>query len=131
AKYLRQVLFDPLVVGGEAHPWPSGYPWIYVESRGGAFTPDTALRAVTHILEQKIRRYVHFSRPTRLIIYYGKAVSYNTPYRGAAPREFSDLAALAAATIWGQSSFERIYLLRALEPGLEVFKIYPTCVQCT
>jgi hypothetical protein len=83
------------------------------------------------ILEQKIRRYGRFTRPTRLIIYYGRAVAYNTPYLGIETREFADLAALAAEVVCGQNAFERIYLLNALEPGLEAFEIYPTLTRCS
>lgn len=129
-RYLRSVNFDPLVVRGGERPWPAGQPWIFVEARGGSYSPDTAFRALAGILEQKIRRYGRFSRPTRLITYYGKAVAYNTPYIGVETREFADVAARAAGTVRGQKAFEKIYLLNALEPGLEAFEIFPACVRC-
>jgi len=31
----------------------------------------------------------------------------------------------------GQTAFERIYVLNALEPGLEAYEIYPGCVPCS
>lgn len=130
-KYLRSVHFDPLVVRGEARPWPESQPWIFVELRGGSYSPETALRAVAGILEQKVRRYGRFMRPTRLIIYYGKAVAYNTPYVGIETREFADVAAHAAEVVHGQNAFEKIYLLNALEPGLEAFEICPTLTRCS
>lgn len=130
-KYLRSVVFDPLVVRGQARPWPSGQPWVFTELRGGSYSPETALRALAGILEQKIRRYGRFSRPTRLLIYYGKAVAYNTPYLGVETREFVDVAALAAQAVRGQDSFEKVYLLNALEPGLEAYEIYPECTRCS
>jgi hypothetical protein len=45
-------------------------------------------------------------------------------------REFGDVAAHAARVIRGQNAFEKIYLLQALEPGLEAYEIYPACVRC-
>ncbi len=45
-------------------------------------------------------------------------------------REFQDVAAAAAKVVAGQSRFERIYLLNAVEPGLEAFEIFPAPVKC-
>jgi hypothetical protein len=118
-KYLSPVHFDPLVVRGKPRPWPTGQPWIFVEGRGGSYSPETAFRAMAGILGQKIRHYGRFTRPTRLIIYYGKAVAYNTPYVGIETREFADVPAVAAEVVRGQTAFEKIHLLNALEPGLE------------
>lgn len=131
SKYLRSVLLDPLVVRGQERPRPAGQPWIFLKLRGGSYSPDTALRALAGILEQKIRHYGRFSRPTRLVVYYGKAVAYNTPYIGIETREFANVAALAAQVVRGQDSFEKIYLLNALEPGAEAFEIYPGCTRCS
>jgi hypothetical protein len=131
SKYLQSVNFDPLVVRGEERPWPVGQPWIFTELRGGSYDPETALLAMTRILDQKIAHYAPFARPTRLIIYYGRAVAYNTPYLGVHTRDFADVAARAAAAIQGTPPFEKIYLLSALEPGLEAFEIYPGCARCS
>ena len=130
-KYLRSVHFYPLIVRGEPRLRPSGQPRIFVEPRGGSYSPETALQAVTGILEHKIQRYGRFTRPTRLIIYYGKAIAYNTPYIGVETREFSDVAARSAEVVHGQNAFEKIYLLSALQPGLEAFEIYPTLTRCS
>jgi hypothetical protein len=59
-----------------------------------------------------------------------RAVAYNTPYVGVATREFAEVAALAANMVSGQTMFEKIYLLNALEPGLEAFEIFPACMRC-
>ncbi len=130
-KHLRSVHFDPLVVRGAPRPWPEGQPWIFVELRGGSYSPETALAALRGILAQKINHYGRFARPTRLIIHYGKAVAYNTPYLGVETRDFADVAAQAAAVIAGQTAFQKIYLLNALEPGLEAYEIAPACARCT
>jgi hypothetical protein len=130
-EYLPSVNFDPLVVRGQHRPWPKGQPWIFVEARGGSYLPETVLRALRGILDQKINHYGRFSRPTRLIVFYGKAIAYNTPYFGIETREFADVAALAVEAIHGQNAFEKIYLLNALEPGLEAFEIYPALTRCS
>ena len=91
----------------------------------------TVSRASGAILAQKTTHYGAFTRPTRLIIYYGQAAAYNTPYIGMETREFADVAALAAHAVRGQTALEKIYLLNALEPGLEAFEIFPACVWCT
>ncbi len=118
-------------VGGEERPWSTAQPWIFVEPRGGSYSPETVLRAMTGILDQKIRHYGRFVRPTWLVIHYGKAVAYNTPYVGIETRDFVDVPRAAADAVRGQEAFERIYLLNALEPGLEAYEIYPNCVRCS
>lgn len=40
------------------------------------------------------------------------------------------MAAVAADAVRGQTAFEKIYLLNALESGLEAFEIFPGCVRC-
>ena len=130
-KYLTAAHFEPAVVAGRVRPWPESQPWIFVELPGGSYAPDTALGALAEILKQKIGRYGRFSRPTRLVVHYGKAILYNTPYIGVETQDFADVAALAADVVGGQTAFERIYLPNALEPELEAFEIYPACERCT
>ena len=60
----------------------------------------------------------------------GQTVLYNTPYRGVDLREFHEVAELAAHAVRGQARFERIYLLNALNPGLEAFEIFPALAEC-
>ena len=76
-------------------------------------------------------RYGGLTTPARLLVYYGRAFAYNTPYWGVETREFRDVATAAAEVVANQTCFERIYLLKALEPGLEVFEIFPNVVKCT
>jgi hypothetical protein len=35
-----------------------------------------------------------------------------------------------AKAIRGKAAFEKVYLLNALQPGLEAFEIYPACARC-
>ena len=63
-------------------------------------------------------------------MYYGQAILYNTPYRGADLREFHEVAEFAAQAVRNQNRFERIYLLNALEPGLQAFEIFPALAEC-
>jgi hypothetical protein len=129
-KYLASVNFDPRVVAGVERRWPAGQPWVFVELRGGSYSPDTALNALRAILDRKTNHYGAFSRPTSLIIHYGRAAACNTPYLGVATRRFADVATWAADAVRGQRTFGKIYLLNALAPGLEAFEISPTCIRC-
>jgi transposase InsO family protein len=79
-KYVSAVHFEPAVVASRTRPWIKGQPWVFVELPGGSYSPNTALGALADILKRKIGRYGRFSRLTRLVIHYGKAVVYNTPY---------------------------------------------------
>jgi hypothetical protein len=64
----------------------------------------------TIILDQKILHYGRFTRPTQLVIYYGRAAAYNTPYVGVQTRGFANMAALATTAVASQASFDKIYL---------------------
>jgi len=129
-KYLRSAQFHPLVVRGVARPWAKSQPWIVVKSGATSYSSDSSLRALVTVLEQKIRHYGHLSRPTRLIIHYDKAFAYNTPFVGVQTEDFADVALFASQAVAGQATFEKIYLLNALQPGLEAFEIYPDSVRC-
>jgi hypothetical protein len=67
----------------------------------------------TIILDQKILHYGRFTRPTQLVIYYGRAAAYNTPYVGVQTRGFANMAALATTAVASQASFDKIYFERA------------------
>ena len=43
---------------------------------------------------------------------------------------FSDVAKEAARIAANQSAFERIYLLKALEPELEAYEVFPVFATC-
>jgi hypothetical protein len=125
-KYISKVLFDPLIVGKRKNRYPSGVPWIVMAAPVSSYSPETAISALRKVLQEKINGYGGLVRPVRLIVYYGMAVAYNTPWYGIRYREFSDVAQAGAEMVKGQTRFERIYLFKALEPDLEVFEIYPS-----
>ena len=62
------------------------------------------------------------------MIHYGKAVAYNTPYISVKNREFAERGCVGGRGGPGTNRLEKIYLLDAVEPGLEAFEIYPACV---
>jgi hypothetical protein len=133
AKYLRSVHFSPLRFGNTtAERWPAGQPWIFFRSWGGSYSSDTALSALFGIIQKKQSHYGYQdSRPVRLLVYYGQAVRYNTPYYGIKTREFEDVAAWSAGILAGERLiFEKVYLLQALEPNLQAFEIYPSFWMC-
>jgi hypothetical protein len=130
-KYLSRIVFEPLVVAGrQRERRPKGLSWIFAKLPVRSYSPDTALDALGSILLSKIDHYGGLSRPVRLLVYYGKAIAYNTPWHGLDFREFRDVAEAAASIVGGQSRFENIYLLSALQPGLEAFEIFPQLVKC-
>jgi len=108
---------------------PAGM-WIVTDLDGGSYSPGAALDALVSLIHSKIELYRRFRSPVRLLVHYGQAFVYNTPYRGAEVRMFADVAGRAAQSIAGQTCFERIYLLKALEPGLEAFEIFPGLARC-
>jgi hypothetical protein len=50
---------------------------------------------------------------------------------GVNTRIFSDVAKEAARIAANQSAFERIYLLKAWEPELEAYEVFPVFATCT
>jgi hypothetical protein len=131
AKYLASASFYPRVVGGrDRGARPVGVDWIVSEQWGGAFDSSVARNALVAAIQQKVDHYGPFREPIRLLVYYGQAILYNTPYLGVDLREFHQVAELAAQAIRSQGRFERIYLLNALEPGLQAFEIFPELAKC-
>ena len=131
ARYLSTVVFDPLLAGQTwRKTYPVDLPWIYVDSPGGAYSSSTALGALRTILQSKIAHYGRLSRTTDLIVYFNQAIVYNTSWYGPAVRGFGDVAAAAAHMVVGQSRFNRIYLLCAVEPQPEAYEIFPSLAKC-
>jgi hypothetical protein len=130
-KYISKVLFDPLIVGKRKNTYPPGVPWIVMSAPVSSYSPETAISALREVLLRKIGGYGGLVRPVRLVVYYGMAVAYNTPWYGIHYRDFRDVAKAAAEMVKGQSRFERIYLFKALEPEPETFEVYPSFIKCS
>jgi hypothetical protein len=130
-KYVSRVIFDPLIVAGSLRDkFSIGVPWIVVAPPVHSYSPNTAISALNTILQAKIRAYGDLQRPVRLLVYYAAAIAYNTPWYGINFRKFQDVAKTASQIVSGQSRFERIYLLKALEPGLEAYEVFPNFEKC-
>jgi len=130
-KYLARIILYPLVIARQKQERrPAGIPWIFAELPVGSYSPNNALAALASILHSKINHYGGLSRPVRLLVYYGRAVAYNTPWHGLEFHDFQDVAEAAANVVGTQSRFDKIYLLSALEPGLEAFEIFPQFLKC-
>lgn len=81
---------------------------------GGAYDPDTALGAGRRILEQKLAHYGPAARGTWLILHYGRAFLYNSPFRCLTIHNFEDLARTVSGWLKGRELyFDRIFLLAA------------------
>jgi len=109
---------------------PAMIPWIVTSSDVRSYSPQIAREALALILRSKLKRYGGLASSTRLLVYYGRAIAYNTPYYGVEVRSFRQVAELAAEIVSRQASFEKIYLLNAIEPGLEAFEIFPNVTTC-
>jgi len=130
-KYLLSVHFDPVVVGGDRKkPWPAGEPWIVFEGAGGSYNSDPAIAALVSVVEEKVKHYGGLTRPVRLLVHYGQAALYNTPYHGP-NTELADIAMITARAVAAQTIFERIYVLSGLMDGAEAYEIFPACTRCT
>jgi hypothetical protein len=131
AKYLVRISLTSAVVAGKPIPKrPPAVPWIFVKTGASSYLPETMLSALTSGIESKVKRYGGFNTPVRLLVHYGRAFAYNTPYIGIETSDFGDVARVIAQRVGGQSLFEKIYLLNALEPGLEAYEIFPTVTKC-
>jgi hypothetical protein len=132
-KYLRSVHFEPHRFGNTIKErWPTGQPWIFFQSWGGSYSPDTAMTALLEVIRKKQNHYgKQEGGAVRLLIYYGQAVRYNTPFYGIEINGFNDVAKIAANKLMGVPIiFEKIYLFQALEPELQDFEIYPILLEC-
>lgn len=126
-RYVYQVIFHPLAAGDERI---HDVPWIDVSAPGGSYSSDTAMGALEAILNAKIGAYGGLRQQPILLVYYGAAAVYNTPWYGFKFRKFYDVAAAAAPMVAKQSTFAKIYLLKALEPELEAYEIFPAFTKC-
>ena len=130
-KYLLSVHFDPAMVRGDRKkPWPAGEQWIVFEAAGGSYNSDPAIAALVAAVDEKIKRYGGLSHPVRLLVYYGQAALYNTPYHGP-NTELVDVAMIAARAVVTQTTFEKIYVLGGLRDGGEAYEIFPGLTRCT
>ena len=134
SKYVASVHFDPLQFGNtKLEPWPVGQPWIFFRAWISSYASETALNALLKIIEKKRAHYGRSqeARHVHLLIHYGRAMRYNTPYYGIGVRGFEDVATVAAQALTGKPLvFEKVYLLEALEPGVQAFEIYPKLCRC-
>lgn len=131
-RYIARVYFEPLTVPDRLDAmFPTGQSWIFMEAPGGPYSPDTALSSLWRVLEQKIeRKYGGPLGPIRLLVYYNEAIMHNTYWHGIKFRNFSDVAREAAQRVAKQTRYENIYLLKALEPTLEAYEIFPALAKC-
>ncbi len=129
-KYVVKIIFDPILASDDLRKYPSGIPWIDISMPCFSYSSDSAIEALESILQAKLASYGGLHPQPRLLVYYGSAVAYNTPWYDIKFRKFVDVAEKAAQLVADQSSFERIYLLKALEPGLEAYEVSPNFARC-
>jgi len=130
-KYLTEIHFEPRVIAGERREWFAGQPWVFLEAWGGAYDPQQAVDALVALAVEKVSGYGPFGQQdTRLLIFYNRAITYNTPFYGLAYRSFADVAPVVARKLAViRVPFSLVYLLNALER--EACEVYPECHQCS
>lgn len=111
-------------------PFP-GMRWIDFPNRGGAYSPKDAVDALLNLLLEKTSKYGDLHAKCGLdelylVAYYNKALFYNSPY--IAPGfDLPDVARIAAGEVEkNPGAFQKIFLFNATEPGLEVFRLWPS-----
>lgn len=100
--------------------------------RGGAYSPEDAVAALLRQIEKKINKknYVTLKNDLKLnelylIIYYWRALIWNSPYKGA-NYDINDIVAYVKNILSKKYTFfDKIFLFIALEPNMWIFKIYP------
>jgi hypothetical protein len=106
--------------------------WIDFPLEGGAYSSESALKALKEILANKTKRYAQQATDLRLIIHYNDAALYNDPYQDQKHQTFADMACRASRMLAKKkvAAFTSIYLLRALRPNPEAFEVWPTLCKC-
>ena len=104
--------------------------WIRIHQPGGTYDPEDAIQALRKILQDKLNKYGGLiERDVRLIVHYGQAFSYNTPFESLAYLSFAEVAqAVAGALDALAKPFRKVYLLN--EPEREAFEVYPIFSRC-
>jgi hypothetical protein len=107
-----------------------GIPWITFRSPGGAYDPRQMSEALTQRLKEKREQYLSNTKVRSLaefvlVIHYDQALVYNTPVIGL-KYGFNEAIEEAKTSLAGDSgAFTRIFVMKAVEPGGQVWKIYP------
>ncbi|MBI3636196.1 MAG: hypothetical protein HY216_08280 [Candidatus Rokubacteria bacterium] len=96
-KYLDHVQFFPAVIAGKRQAKrPAEMSWIFAPRFPAAsYSPAVARDALLSILREKIGHYGGIGSSVRLIVHYGRAAIYNTPYFGVDMRDFQAVASMA------------------------------------
>ena len=106
-------------------------PWIRFQDPGGSYNPEEAIIALKNVVQKKLNKYADaLEQDVRLIIHYGQASVYNTPFESPTHLTFEEVAQMLATGLYDLTitSFSKIYLLNEMEP--EAFKVYPSFCLC-
>lgn len=108
----------------------SGARWVRFPARGGYYTPQPMLAALLENIRKKIAKYPalisgHALDQLDLIVYYARAILYNTPYDTP---EFGirDVAEAVSLGLDGDPGcFDKIFLFVPIEKENKVFQLWP------
>lgn len=114
----------------ERYPTIRGIQWICFPAHGGAYTPRDAVDALLNVIRKKTAMYTGLRQQARLdelylVVYYDRALIYNTPYF-APGFDLVDITKLAAAEVAkNPGAFRKVFLFNTLPQDREVIQLWP------
>jgi len=112
------------------YPTILGIQWVCYRVRGGAYMPRDAVDALVNVIKKKTTMYsgLHGQAGLNelyLVVYYDRALIYNTPYF-APGFDFVDITKLAAAEVSkNPGPFQKVFLFNTLPQDREVIQLWP------
>jgi hypothetical protein len=107
-----------------------GIAWVGFPSRGGPYTPKSAVDALLELLIKKTKKYADLYATANLdklylVVYWNQGLIYNTPFF-APGFGFQEIARLAAESLAGRAGpFQKILLFNALPQDLDLAQLHP------
>jgi hypothetical protein len=117
-KYFGVLVFKPVCVLAQ----PSGFPWILFRPHGGAYSSQSAIDALSALMQKKIPKYVGLRQKEQLselylIAYFDQGLFYNTPYDtiGIGFSKIADICRTWLAANRGQ--FDKVFVFDSTGDG--------------
>ncbi len=111
--------------------YESKLPGVIEFAKGGAYSPDDAFGALLRIINDKINKNNYRNLKNKLgltkfylIIYYNKALIYNSPFNGIEQNIHTIVESLRKRMAKNHGVFDKIFLFYALEPNMQVFLLW-------
>jgi hypothetical protein len=118
SKYLHHLEFIPVTV---IDP-PDEFEWADFRPPGGAYSSDSAIKALAELIEKKTSIYKDLHAKENLdelylVAYFDQGLFHNTPYETIGTK-FKDIAAMANAWLKGNpGKFQKVFLFDSTGDG--------------